>query len=698
MNKKKSTIVLDRFFLVFLQGKKPFLWLAIISFLVYCRSIAFGFSPLDDYMLIVKRLDWLLTGPLSEIFTKGVFKTDGGSDYYRPLLVLTFITDAWIAKGQPWMFHLTNILLHCLATIMLYLFLKEFISDKKSFVFALLFAAHPVLVHAVAWIPGRNDSLLAIFSLASMIFLLRYMRQKKFVFLLFHLFFFICVLFTKESSLLMPFLFISFYLMFSENKKRTNFILLTILWLSVTTGWWILKNEIVPTQADLSLFDLKRVFVDFLFAMIIQTGKSVLPVQQAILPDIADTSLIPGMGIIVIVAVLAIRNHLKDKRIAFFGLGWFVIFLVLPTLLSAFDRVGIQYEHRLYVPMAGIFLFLSQLKLRKIKWQNSIICLVLLFFIIKTNVRSEVYRNSFKFSFAAAEESPSSAVALNLLGNEYHNLKNYRQAIQCYSRSFDLDSMKYPALFNRGNSYLALGEIQLALADYNKGLKNDSLNAKGYFDRGNIYFDLGKFDSAILDYNKAISIYPGYSNAHNNRGNAWVKLKNYKNALSNYNQAIFLRPNNANAYNNRGNLYTEMGETEKALADFNAALSKKPTDKDYLNNRNFIIQQLNRKNHSANNKVRFTPEEEAMLVNAYQLYKQKNYLQAISVFEKLASVARQKNDRFSEFSHRNNIGLCYIKTGNYVLAEKILKSILFEDPGNTKAQSNLRLLDKTQKH
>ena len=47
-----------------------------------------------------------------------------------------------------------------------------------SFLFAIIFTVHPISTYAVACIPGRNDSMLTCFVLASFIFFLNYLKTQ----------------------------------------------------------------------------------------------------------------------------------------------------------------------------------------------------------------------------------------------------------------------------------------------------------------------------------------------------------------------------------------------------------------------------------------------------------------------------------------------------------------------------------------
>ena len=117
--------------------------LAGLCLLLFSWTLSFDFSPLDDYDL-VGRADKMSyyrdIGNLGALFLKPIFTVA----YYRPMLSLSFMWDAILGGGKPWMFHLTNVLLHAGATTLLYLVLRRFsLSRQAAFIWAGIFALHP---------------------------------------------------------------------------------------------------------------------------------------------------------------------------------------------------------------------------------------------------------------------------------------------------------------------------------------------------------------------------------------------------------------------------------------------------------------------------------------------------------------------------------------------------------------------------
>jgi tetratricopeptide (TPR) repeat protein len=83
--------------------------------------------------------------------------------FWRPAVLASYAVDWTIGAGAPFVFHLTNLLLHALNVVLLFGLLAGWVqSTWAALIGALLFALHPVQTEPVAWIAGRTDSLCAL--------------------------------------------------------------------------------------------------------------------------------------------------------------------------------------------------------------------------------------------------------------------------------------------------------------------------------------------------------------------------------------------------------------------------------------------------------------------------------------------------------------------------------------------------------
>jgi hypothetical protein len=148
---------------------------AIISFFlfyIYGRSLDYGFFW-DDYHIA---RPWTLEQVLGTLV--------GSWDplnieipYYRPVTSATFALDWRIYDLSSWGYHMTNLLLYLLVTLLLYKFLRRIeLHLLGALVAALLFIVMPNNVATANWISQRSDSLAVLFGLAGLLALDTYWR------------------------------------------------------------------------------------------------------------------------------------------------------------------------------------------------------------------------------------------------------------------------------------------------------------------------------------------------------------------------------------------------------------------------------------------------------------------------------------------------------------------------------------------
>jgi hypothetical protein len=161
---------------------------------VYALVLDAGFVG-DDFMILHRvRVVDSVAGLLR--FFRGEF-----FEYYRPLGFVLHTVDWWIAGADPRQFHLTNLLLHAIAA-MLVLQIGRALSPRSLAgpLAALLFALHASNHEAVIWISARFDLLATVFALAAIWSLVRDHRGASAIA---PLFFFLALL-SKESAVALP--------------------------------------------------------------------------------------------------------------------------------------------------------------------------------------------------------------------------------------------------------------------------------------------------------------------------------------------------------------------------------------------------------------------------------------------------------------------------------------------------------------
>ncbi len=493
---------------------------AIIFFLIillYAPSINYDFVSFDDDQLVAESqipiTDW---GNIKKTFQRPVFEAD--SNYFRPLLNLSLMFDAFSSKFNPYGYHRTNILLHALAVILVYLFLGQYFPQKKMiFLFSLWYAIHPLFVSNVVWIPGRNDILLAIFSLPLFIFLVKYLRTGKSVYLWLQLLFFLLALFTKETAIVFPLLALVIYFVERPIKiSMSGKIGVILLWATAIVCWLVVRGQILSNHVLLmyTITYFRKTFVSNASSLLVYPGKMFFPFNLSVFPISKSGGLYPGiMAFLALIGLLWFSRE-KRKPIVVLGLFWFIL-LLLPVMLVHNVELtwgeDMQLESRMYLPMIGLMIILLETDPVKklIKWKAiplAVMALVIIIFAGISYKNSRSYQDKLTFWQSAVNSSPGSSVAHQMLAGIQLQEKWLVKAEKEFELSLQLNPLK-------SGNYAGLGTIALEKEDFTvakeyfyKELRVNPQSAETYFNLGRIYYSQGDLNKAAGNMEKSLDL------------------------------------------------------------------------------------------------------------------------------------------------------------------------------------------------
>jgi tetratricopeptide (TPR) repeat protein len=137
-----------------------------------------GFVAFDDDHYVY--LNPVVAQGLSGESAAWAFSLDRERTYFHPLTWLSLMLDAELFGVEPWGFHLVNLLLHAISAVLLFRFLARATGRTAGpLLAALLFAAHPVTVEAVAWISERKAVLSTALAMGSIVAWGAYARRPS---------------------------------------------------------------------------------------------------------------------------------------------------------------------------------------------------------------------------------------------------------------------------------------------------------------------------------------------------------------------------------------------------------------------------------------------------------------------------------------------------------------------------------------
>lgn len=315
---------------------------------------------------------------------------------FRPICDLNILIDYNLWGKNAWGYHLSNLLLHVIACMLLFIFLKLLfkkytIIENNNFICLLsttLFFIYAMHSEPVLWILGRSAILATIFSL---LFLYCYIRRNEtYLFTGGFIFFWVLCLLTYESTWVLPFF--SLLISMQTVKKNKNSLKRELLYLSTIIMIFI----IYLITRDHYIHEVTGKYESGLFL----NGDYDLLARQYVLLFVRSfiPAFINNKMLIVLFAALTLMitgvffTNQRNKKVV---LVLFLCFLVslIPYISLGVDTNGTESERFLYFPtLIVVILFaliIANAKNKKSYWLYPCLFAVHLFilFTVQNNYR-----------------------------------------------------------------------------------------------------------------------------------------------------------------------------------------------------------------------------------------------------------------------------------------------------------------------
>jgi protein O-mannosyl-transferase len=512
-----------------------YLSIPLLALFVYAKTFGFQIIYLDDNVWIEK-YRWYFEDLRNTIY---VFHNPDfiSNTFWRPLLNLSFFLDAQWPFSSLIPYRLTNFGAHILnGYLLLYFFDLLKFPRRIGYVFTLIFIVHPALTSAVAWIPGRTESIFSIMFLISVIFYIQSISDKKLSSLVSHYIFLVFALLSKETAIVLPVLCLLYSACVDRSLDKTLGINV-LLWTICLAGYGYIHQHIILPEHQTTLFAAIQNMKAHAPSLVTYLGKAVLPFNLSVLPDERDMTFFWGGLSIILLGVACTK--VKSWGMWIFGLLWFVL-LLIPTFIGSF----VAHEYRLYLPLVGIFIILgssdrvNQLSTRKYIWETIIVLAVLIFGSMTIHY-SLKFREKTIFWENAITSSPHSALA--------HR--------------------------NRGAIYHIDGKLREAEEEYLKSIELEPTGRLSHGNLGLIYFQRGEYDKAKRYYLREIQLHPTYDQVYLNLGILYLAEHKDEEGTAMLHKALDLNSNLLEARIRLYLFYTEKGDlhnAEEASAWFKA--------------------------------------------------------------------------------------------------------------------------------
>ncbi|HNX91213.1 MAG TPA: tetratricopeptide repeat protein, partial [Candidatus Omnitrophota bacterium] len=544
-------------------------------FAVYGGSLSSGFIW-DDQFLVIENP--LVRAPLwsFQIFKQDIINSGFNyTIYYRPMQILSYAVDYRIWGMSPFGFHFTNIFIHFLNALLVFILIRLLISNiPVSFCATLLFAVHPAHAGAVSYVSGRADLLALFFLLISMICFTKYKITDKVPYLAGTLAAFLFAMLSKEMAVMVPFLLVAMDAVLLGRIRKFKFQdhIPVFLFLAVYSVFhqFFFKGRYheMFSARDIaaSFVSFGKMIIDFVTVAVCPIG---LHMRQGGLP-VWMTAFFMIVMAIMTVALFYLK---KDRRELFFSTVFFMIAIAPMFFVVRYFKV--YAEHWMYTASIGIFLFVSIvigrlfLAGKEAKIISSAVLLGMVFFYSSvTMTQTRYWATDRALSERVLSFSDKDASAQYYEAFSYMKDKKYEESLNVMDRHM-ADNKKDPrAWYIKGRFELTAGKAEDARKDFEEAVKVNPVFDDAHFGLALVYLGRGEKEAGVAALNKVLSINPRYIQAHILLTTIYSETGANDKALIFARRAYEIDPYNYEVLVNLGTAYVVSGEVQKGARLF----------------------------------------------------------------------------------------------------------------------------------
>lgn len=602
--------------------------LGAVAFLFFSTFIAYSLSLNGTWAL-----DDSFIGQFQNISSVLNFRLG-----YRKIAYLTFQVNKLIDPLSPLNYRVFNILIHIVNAILIYwiAFLTLRLKDLKdeygryayavSLASAVVFALHPININAVTYIVQRMASLATMFTLLALLCYISARTSggvKKSAGM--YAATAACIvlgIFSKENGVMaVPLLLLyGFFFLQKESRKgpvqagigiaavvivlgvssffldfkkafiaiadtllRPNRPIEALSWTAIDVYW-------TPLQHILTEF---RVVVRYIFLLFVPLPRFLVfdwwgfPISTGVA---APLSTLTSFFIIVSLISYAVYKR-KELPFLSFGILWYFIALSLESFIAV--GADLYFEHRNYLPVAGLFFGVSAQILTagalrervlrgRVLWTGIVV--LSLFLGLLTFQRNLAWKDSITLWTDTVHKTEGNLRAMIALGNSYLKMSDVASAKEYYRQVMDISMADRRAQFFQDSAY-SLGMIYLFTDDLERAksviaLLDAKMEAplKVNILKAFYRFSTGDIEGAVKMYTLILPKTSGLDRVivHTLLGDAYRKKERPDEALEYYKSAVAEDPSFAAAYYGMGDAYLMKRDLARATDCINMTLKIAP--------------------------------------------------------------------------------------------------------------------------
>ena len=460
------------------------------------------------------------------------------SQNWHPLTSISHMLDVQCFGLNAGGHHFVNVLLHTIATLLLFFVLRDLTGAtwRSAFV-AALFAIHPLHVESVAWIAERKDVLSGLFFMLTLGAYARYVRSQRpiisysVVVLMLGL-----GLLSKPMLVTVPFvlLLLDYWPLGRINDGVTlrraivEKLPLLLLVAASVAATIIAQRAATGSSEELPLpWRLENAVASYA----IYIGQMFWPARLTVFYPHPENTLPAwelALGILLLAGATLLAFVLRQKR-PYLLTGWLWYVIMLIPVIGIF-QVGLQghADRYTYLPQIGLYLMVT--------W-----------------VAGDLVQGARRRMIGLTTVAIAILLALGLTA---------RRQVACWK---DSEALWTHAVMVTPGSDVALAGL------------------------GEVFLTNGKVDEGIENFRKALRIRPDNAEVHSALADALMRNGQAQEAVSHWERAVALQPEDVQARDQLGALLVQQGRWRDGLALWRESLKYDPDDANALSNLAWVL-------------------------------------------------------------------------------------------------------------
>jgi Tfp pilus assembly protein PilF len=552
--------------------------LVAMTWAVFGQTLGHDFVNYDDKIYVYANS--LVSAGLSGSSLAEAF-VDVRTTNWHPLTTMSHMLDCQLFHLKPAGHHFTNVLLHSVAAILLFVWLSGVTGSvwRSAFV-AAVFAIHPLHVESVAWIAERKDVLSAVFFFLTLLAYARYAKARSVSRYLAVSILFACGLMSKPMLVTTPviLLLLDYWPLrrWTDSKSLRGLVneKLPLLALSIASSivTYLLQENSMSSIPQLPfVWRVECAVVSY----VIYVAQFFWPTGLAVFYPHPEDSLAwwqVALAAAPLICVTWIVYVLRRSR-PYLLVGWLWYVLMLLPVIGIVE-VGLQghADRYTYLPHIGIFVALT--------WLVADLA-------ISIRLRKQVL-------------GAASAVVLVTFGAcSWKQTTYWRNSATLWMHTLAVTKNNDVALTNFADWLAERGQLGEALSYFQRGLAVRSQRsghehynltlAAIHSSIGTVLVRKDRVEEAVGHFQRAIELQPNYPDAHYNLGVVLGRRNDVDGAIAQFRTLLKMSPNDSAS--NAALAYTleHKGLFGEAVAHYEIVLKSDPNSVFALNNLSWLL-------------------------------------------------------------------------------------------------------------